>query len=1046
MASSRVTSQLRSSGSPARSSSVGAVMPPRRPAVSTSTGFSFVPASSSNSVGAMSPAPALSRLHAHGLRREKAKDELLEFVVEKSARWRQQMLRKMGVAFKEMLLADPDLWAWLRRSFSAILDATWRDIESEIERGIQLAVTTQQVDANKKGPSSSVYLLNCWLRFRAKCLHHFLPHDKSTFGTLKDPAYLLIFALSCWPSYGIRVIVFSLLLLMLLFPNRPDEYQLVGFITLVKGTQFSTGFVALCLGALAYFRCYSTSKEQLLYCMDHSRPSTGSAWEGIIDYVGACILVWVAVLRLRWLSCEKREEDVESNSPPVHDKCVGRELLQALLRYDVKLFIVSTVLLLVVTVLTVKGGPEHDFVQLGMRKLMDHPQFKANVFWHVAFASIGTLPFGIFCVPGFVTILTHSHPTGYNEHGACVAFNYPSEAKPEEQEYVPPTDTIARWAPMLMGVVRTVQRGQQARSATDQSYKFGDFTRGVFSKAWSLAKRPVDHLSPSTQDHVAALGRNFLTPPHPDGSSGLTSLRDRLLPSSVSTEIRALRVRNEADKIVVNALEENSYILDIVSVRILEEITTRQGRVFYSIEITPTCSLDGSDSTTPWCILRRYSDFEALHKSLRGFTFEDAPFPGKRVFCHRSKQLVDERRRMLEVWLLCVIRQLQGDRNRLVEHVAAFLEAEPPPWAERSNAASRSVSSGIARFFTIDDDEDENTDDGDVHTDLEDQYAALDAPCPPISTQTMRLDDEERCQQSPRSSEGAGSGGLQAVHVLDGSGLVASVRITGRTQERGQSVRYHIESIPGALTWHDDLDLPWVVDRTYTDFRNLRQRIDPEFVKYEAAPFPGKEYLAWNSQEMLDRRQDALLAWLRNVAVDPETPFQALLDFLRRPTLEESNKPEVPKENSGPLEFLKRFGLSSNTSSCIDSTENTARTGWDVRCCTTGNVASRASLACGLRRSPVSDDVSICSEDGLQITHADGNHEVAAPSPPETNVRPPQPPSTSFAPLGHAEASASSSHSHFTATAADSAAVAVTAPAAVTSTAASSAFAASSLG
>lgn len=53
----------------------------------------------------------------------------------------------------------------------------------------------------------------------------------------QDPVYLLMTFTTMLPIFGIRVFFFMGILVMLLFPGPPDEFQLINFILIFKGTQ-----------------------------------------------------------------------------------------------------------------------------------------------------------------------------------------------------------------------------------------------------------------------------------------------------------------------------------------------------------------------------------------------------------------------------------------------------------------------------------------------------------------------------------------------------------------------------------------------------------------------------------------------------------------------------------------------------------------------------------------------------------------------------------------------------------------------------------------
>jgi hypothetical protein len=52
-------------------------------------------------------------------------------------------------------------------------------------------------------------------------------------------------------------------------------------------------------------------------------------------------------------------------------------------------------------------------------------QFKQNLYWCKVFYGLLSLPFLPFIIPFFCKLLTHCEWTGYNEQGACVAYQLP---------------------------------------------------------------------------------------------------------------------------------------------------------------------------------------------------------------------------------------------------------------------------------------------------------------------------------------------------------------------------------------------------------------------------------------------------------------------------------------------------------------------------------------------------------------------------------------------------------------------------------------------
>merc|ERR550532_3428790 len=121
------------------------------------------------------------------------------------------------------------------------------------------------------------------------------------------------------PIFGIRVAFFMMILFMLMHPGPVDEFQLINFILIFKGTQFFTTGVGLGFyGAMQYFSCYLFKADDLRRCNDEQGPGTTDYLPAaIVDYVGSMCLVWVAFLLLprsrRWEQPHLKKEHEDSN-------------------------------------------------------------------------------------------------------------------------------------------------------------------------------------------------------------------------------------------------------------------------------------------------------------------------------------------------------------------------------------------------------------------------------------------------------------------------------------------------------------------------------------------------------------------------------------------------------------------------------------------------------------------------------------------------------------------------------------------------------------
>jgi len=394
-----------------------------------------------------------------------------------TAPMRSRMLANVKDAIKHNLLADPDMWHWVRSGATAALDRMLSHVELEIERNIQYSFLEQQSNSNIQGPIGGP-LRGYVYRLRAFILHHYLPHNKSFFGKLEDPVYLAIYIMTCLPVHGLRVAIFAVVLLMLVVPGPPDESQLINFIVSFKGVQFfSSGLVRLWMGAMEYFACYSLYKDELLECVEERGPGVASGLGEAADYLGNIALVWIAFYMLPY--SKKHVQDpltrylAEENSRQTG----GR--LHHLLHYDMKCFVVSLCTLLALTLATCGGQ-----LDAGGSSRGSYPQFCANIFWCCALYSTLSLPFVPFMIPCVQTILTHCDPTGYNESGACVAFELPAEPTGVTDGGPSVLRKLSHYAKLASNFLSILERGRKARDLSTEpgDYVLGDVSRGLFNK------------------------------------------------------------------------------------------------------------------------------------------------------------------------------------------------------------------------------------------------------------------------------------------------------------------------------------------------------------------------------------------------------------------------------------------------------------------------------------------------------------------------------------------------------------------------------------
>eukprot|EP00444_Apocalathium_aciculiferum_P053181 CAMPEP_0183519626 /NCGR_PEP_ID=MMETSP0371-20130417/16268_1 /TAXON_ID=268820 /ORGANISM="Peridinium aciculiferum, Strain PAER-2" /LENGTH=413 /DNA_ID=CAMNT_0025717807 /DNA_START=1 /DNA_END=1242 /DNA_ORIENTATION=- len=356
---------------------------------------------------------------------------------------------------KASAVADPDMWGCVQRAVRVAIDSIWKDLEMEVERKLEKALLKQKAVDEQESPQCGRWGC-CCACLRAFLLRHFLPFDRSIFGKMKDPVFWIITILVSIPMYGLRAGVFSLMLLMLVLPGPPDEYQFIDYILQLKGSQFFTvGILQTLITGGTYFYCASWRTDALPQCIrDHGPGSSQVLLWSVIDYISNVLLCWFAFWALPFsvkssqgtfvvapkykASKQEKESDTEGGQTDDgggdggcccccagHDHAAGGRL-RTLLFYDMICFLITLSMLAFITYLT--GFDVGKGVGQGDQEpgLSHDPQFKANLFMARVLYSLLTFPFAIFLVPLLSTLLTHCDPTGFNANGACVPFMLPA--------------------------------------------------------------------------------------------------------------------------------------------------------------------------------------------------------------------------------------------------------------------------------------------------------------------------------------------------------------------------------------------------------------------------------------------------------------------------------------------------------------------------------------------------------------------------------------------------------------------------------------------
>jgi len=339
------------------------------------------------------------------------KDEVDLFVKKQVLKMCTKVVDKLpGMA--KTAIEDPDMPRCVSRGKDKAVNVLWPDIRAEVmnEVIVMLDGTPEEVaNEDRKGP-------DC---IRAFLRYHLFPYNRSFWGQLRDPVWLIFKLVSLIPLQGVTPLVFFFVFLII---DKRDEFQLVSFVLGFKGTMFlSQGVIRSITGFFTYLNCASmpalrateVPENGLVYagptCHENGPGMAGDVMLPLAGFAFQVLLVWLAFILLPW--SEEKGAAVVGKLADVRDsenggtKKKGGYLIW-FLWYD--LCCVVLCLGMMGAVLATRPSDE----------MLEWPVMHALFAVQVIYGYL-SMPFFIFTLPLVKTVLTHSVPTAYDRKGCC---------------------------------------------------------------------------------------------------------------------------------------------------------------------------------------------------------------------------------------------------------------------------------------------------------------------------------------------------------------------------------------------------------------------------------------------------------------------------------------------------------------------------------------------------------------------------------------------------------------------------------------------------
>lgn len=313
---------------------------------------------------------------------------------------------------------DPDMPGFVKSGKDRTIDAVWPDVREEILWEIAVFMDGEKYHKAEEKLDDGPW---CFRRFFR---YHLYPNDKTIWGKLRDPVWVIFLLMSFIPVHGVAPLMFLFIFLII---DKRDEFQLIYFILQFKGFMFITqGIVRTILGFFTYIDCVSAKASP----DEHHCETDGPGVRGTLVLMGGgfllqVILVWIAFAFLPWSEEKGRTELKTIEVEHTGHHSVKGGYIRYFLLYDMFVFILCVAVLGYV---------------VSMNDPWDRWPVRHSLFACQVVYGYMSFPFFFFTLPFLQPVLTHAVATAYDHRGRCRKLIKPSmekkrlEEKPREED------------------------------------------------------------------------------------------------------------------------------------------------------------------------------------------------------------------------------------------------------------------------------------------------------------------------------------------------------------------------------------------------------------------------------------------------------------------------------------------------------------------------------------------------------------------------------------------------------------------------------------
>jgi len=370
--------------------------------------------------------------------------------------WLKQKIQKQLESIVDRLpqilkdaVEDPEMPRVVSRGKDAAIDIAWPDFREEIMWEIAVLLDGDAKEEIEDGSKAC-----CFFRFFR---YHLFPNDKTIWGKLRDPIFVIFTLISLIPIQGVSQLIYCFIFFII---DKRDEFQLLQFILQFKGTQFiSHGIIRTLTGFFLYVQCATAPGDEDDHSCEKSGPGMAGNFVSILGFwLLQIVVVWFAYL---FLPCSQAKGRSQLKGQVAFEESTNMKRKGGYLIYIMLWDVVSFICCAAVLGYVISTRPPSDMLDWPVQ----HAFFGIQIVY-----GFTAMPFFFFSIPLLQTVLTHTVPTAYDKRGMTRKIKGPPKKRNDEQSKLGAKELVSKQeADKMLGKIKSMFFGGKVDDDDDEN-------------------------------------------------------------------------------------------------------------------------------------------------------------------------------------------------------------------------------------------------------------------------------------------------------------------------------------------------------------------------------------------------------------------------------------------------------------------------------------------------------------------------------------------------------------------------------------------------